>query len=170
MSQKYWEYPIEFYLKGEYELSKAMGKPFKHYEPNAKVFGNHFSSSLKFAESYALQKDKPVILTLDWDRNECAKDFIIRKKIDTSLVHALDRGMKKYSYYGTIINALYKRVGRCSRSDRMVFLSTLPSIKATIEAEFEMLRLGITERENYGFVKREFMRLAEDVDAIILDF
>lgn len=161
MSSEFWEYPIELYLKSEYEICKKMGKPFKHVDPNPDFLGNHFSSSLKYAEEYALQNERPVILTLEWDKDSCSKDFIIKSKIDVSKIHALDNHREKYGLYGIIINALYKRKNMISGPKTVLFPS--PIQKDVDRFSLSLLSMHCIDGDNYS-LEQKLNELANELN------
>jgi hypothetical protein len=107
LNSEYWEYPIEIYLKGEYEVYKKLGKNEYLHKEIKHELGIHFSTSLSHAKSYAMQYPHPVILFTRLCINP-GKDIYITHRIPIKNVKCIDTcvGVNAVNY-GRICNILY---------------------------------------------------------------
>lgn len=106
LSKDLWVYPIDNYIKSSILVGNRIDI---EYAKDKLLCGNHFTTSLSKAISYANETDKPVVLTLDYDTESCL-DFTITHPIDTTLVSAVQsKRNNKYGYYGLCINNIYKK-------------------------------------------------------------
>lgn len=109
LSKNTWEFPIEFSLKSEYEVNNLIGK--KEYTHKDRVIqnGNHFTTSLEHAKSYANQFDKSVVLFFDYETSKCL-DFIIKEPIPTKGIKCIEACFKGNKLnYGLICNSIYNK-------------------------------------------------------------
>jgi len=108
LSMRYWEYPIELYLLGEYRLQEQLGNDQYVHKPLKETLGNHFTTSLAHAKTYAVQHDKPVVLFFDYDLIEgSCLDFIIDEPIDTLDIKCIEVCLNRHMSYGLLCNQIY---------------------------------------------------------------
>lgn len=79
------------------------------------MLGNHFTTNVNHAASYANKNDKPVILFADIELESPCIDFII-PSIKTKYVKAYEGISDKISFYGSLLNAIYRRKKYVSKS------------------------------------------------------
>ncbi len=112
LSKDTWEFPIELELKSHYDICNKMGKDYdfkRHISllEERGFMGNHFTTSLNHAKSYAMQQEKPVVLFLDIEMSGPCIDFIVSDPIDTSKVKCIEAYIN--GLYGPLCNVLYNK-------------------------------------------------------------
>jgi hypothetical protein len=135
LSKKYFEYPVEFYLKGEYEVNKLIGKCNYFHKDWINELGNHFTTSLKHAKTYALQHNKPVVLFFDHNlfaHNTIPSfDFIISKPIPTDIIKCIEVRFKgEQISYGILCNVLYNKKLNNNFRKELIYLNDKLSEKS----------------------------------------